>query len=144
MLSVRSGEVVSRLNQREAQMRKLLLIFVVFMTGCSGISFRGGPSKSQIKQDITSSMEACMQPLKNDNRPYAIVDAVRIASTKVYNREATVFVHVEYHWVGTPTTGQTSTVAPCNYFNGQSAKNLAQPTLIYRPSGSDWKLIEIR
>lgn len=125
-------------------MRKVLLIFVALLAGCSGISFRGGPSKAQIKQDITSSLETCMQPLKNDKRPYAVVDAIKIASTKIYNREATVFVRVEYHWTATPASGQNFTAAPCNYFNGQSVKNLAQPTLIYRPSGSDWKLTEIR
>jgi hypothetical protein len=125
-------------------MRKLLPIFVVFLAGCSAISFRGGPSKSQIKEDIASSLETCMQPLKSGNRPYAVVDSVKIASTKIYNREATVLARVEYHWVGTPTTAETFTVPPCNYFNSQAIKNIAQPTLIYRPSGSDWKLMEIR
>ena len=124
-------------------MRKLPIIFLVFLTGC-GISFRGGPSKAQIKQDITSSIETCMQPLKNENRPYAVVDSVKIVDTKIYNREATVPVRVQYHWVGTPATAETSAAPPCNYFNGQSTQNLAQPTLVYKLSGSDWKLVEIR
>lgn len=125
-------------------MKKLLLMVLVYLAGCSAISFRGGPSKAQVKQDITSSAETCMQPLKNENRPYAVVDAVKITSTKIYNREATVIARIEYHWVGTPTTAETITVPPCNYFNNQSTKNMAQPTLIYRLSDSDWKLAEIR
>jgi len=126
-------------------MEKLMLAFVIFLTSCSSITFRGGPSKAQVKQDITSSMEeACMQTVKNANRPYAAVDDIRIESTKVYNNEATVQVRVEYHWVGTPTVGETFTEAPCNYFNKQTTKNLAEPTLIYKTSDSNWKLAEIR
>jgi hypothetical protein len=125
-------------------MRKLLLIFSVVLTGCSGISFRGGPSKPQINEDIMSSTATCMQPLKNENRPYAVVDSVKIAGTKIYGGEATVPVRVEYHWIGTPTTAETFTMLPCNYFNGQSVKNVAEPTLLYKLQGSNWKLSEIR
>jgi hypothetical protein len=123
-------------------MRRLLIIFSVLLAGC-GISFRGGPSKVQIKQDVVSSMETCMQPLKNVNRAYAVVDSVKIEKTRIYNREATVLVHIEYHWVGTPTTAETFSVPPCSYFSGLSAKNIAEPTLIYKLSGSDWKLVEM-
>jgi hypothetical protein len=85
-----------------------------------------------------------MLPLKNDNRPYAVIDSAKIANAKIYNREATVLVRVEYHWVGTPAIAGTFSTPPCSYFNGQSINNLAQPTLIYRQSGSDWKFMEIR
>ena len=125
-------------------MRKLLVISLAFLAGCSSISFRGGPSKQQIKQDVTSSIETCMQLAKNDNRAYALVDSVKIASTKVYNNEATVRVSIEYHWVGTPTPADTFTAPPCSYINPQSTKTSVQPTVTYRLSGSDWKLVEIR
>jgi len=125
-------------------MRKLLVISLAFLAGCSSITFRGGPSKQQIKQDVTSSIETCMQLAKNDHRAYALVDSVKIASTKIYNNEATVRVSIEYHWVGTPTPADTFTAPPCTYINPQSSKTSAQPTMTYRLSGSDWKLIEIR
>jgi len=125
-------------------MRKLLVISLAFLAGCSSIRFRGGPSKQQIKQDVTSSIETCMQLAKNDNRAYALVDSVKIASTKIYNNEATVRVSIEYHWVGTPTPADAFTAPPCTYINPQSTKTSAQPTVTYRFSGSDWKLIEIR
>jgi hypothetical protein len=67
---------------------------------------------TQIKQDVTSSIETCMQLAKNDNRAYALVDSVKIASTKIYNNEATVRVSIEYHWVGTPTPADTFTAPP--------------------------------
>ena len=125
-------------------MRKLLVISLAFLAGCSSITFRGGPSKQQIKQDVTSSIETCMQLAKNDHRAYVLVDSVKIASTKIYNNEATVRVSIEYHWVGTPTRADTFTAPPCTYINPQSTKTSAQPTMTYRLSGSDWKLIEIR
>jgi hypothetical protein len=125
-------------------MRKLLVISLTFLAGCSSFSFRGGPSKQQIKQDVTSSIETCMQLAKNSNRAYALVDSVNIASTKVYNNEATVHVSIEYHWVGTPTPADTFTTPPCTYINPQSTKTSVQPTVTYRHSGSDWKFIEIR
>ena len=125
-------------------MRKLLVISLVFLAGCSSFSFRGGPSKQQIKQDVTSSIETCMQLAKNSNRAYALADSVKIASTKVYNNEATVHVSIEYHWVGTPTPADTFPAPPCTYIDPQSTKTSAQPTVTYRHSGSDWKFIEIR
>lgn len=125
-------------------MRKRLLIFLAILSGCSGISFRGGPSKTQINEDMMSSTTTCMQPLRSENRPYAVVDSMKITGTKIYGGEATVTVRVEYHWIGTPTTAETFTMVPCNLFNGQSAKNVAEPTLIYKQQGSNWKLSEIR
>ena len=125
-------------------MRKLLVIFIAFLAGCSSITFRGGPSKEQIKQDVTSSIETCMQLAKNGNRAYALVDSVKIASTKIYNKEAIVRVSIEYHWVGTPTPADTFTELPCTYINPGSTKTSAQPTMTYRLFGSDWKLSEIR
>jgi hypothetical protein len=125
-------------------MRKPLVISIAFLAGCSSITFRGGPSKQQIKQDVTSAVETCMQLAKNGNRAYALVDSVKISSTKTYNNEATVRVSIEYHWVGTPTPADTFTAPPCIYINPQSTKTSAQPTMTYRLSGSDWKLIEIR
>ena len=124
-------------------MRKFPLLFFALLAGCSAISFRGGPAKSQIKKDLASSFESCMQPLRNANQPYAVIDAMKITSTKIYNNEATVLVRVEYHWPGTPASTATFPAPPCSYFNAQSAKNLAQPRLIYRLSGSNWKLAEI-
>jgi hypothetical protein len=85
---------------------------------------------------------ACMQSLKTDNQPYAMVDDIEIESTKVYNNEATVRASVEYHWIGTPVKAFTD--KPCNYFNGQTTKSVAEPTLIYRISESNWKLAELR
>jgi hypothetical protein len=128
-------------------MRKPLVIFFIFfpfLVGCSSFSFRGGPSEQQIKQDVTSSIETCMQLAKNSNRAYALVDSVKIADTKVYNNEATVRVSIEYHWVGTPTPADTFPAPPCTYINPQSTKTSAQPTVTYKHSGSDWKFIEIR
>jgi hypothetical protein len=125
-------------------MRKLLAISLAFLAGCSSFSFRGGPSNQQIKQDVTSSIETCMQLAKNSNHAYALVDSVKIADTKVYNNEATVRVSIEYHWVGTPTPADTFSAPPCTYINPQSTKTSAQPTVTYKHSGSDWKFIEIR
>jgi hypothetical protein len=84
-------------------------VAILLLAGCSAVTFRGGPSKSQIKQDIASSMEqACMQPLKTNKEPYAVIDNVKFDSTKVYNNEATVHVIIEYHWLGgAPKLGQT-------------------------------------
>lgn len=124
-------------------MCKLMVISLAFLAGCSSITFRGGPSKQQIKQDVTSSIATCMQLAKNDSRAYALVDSVKIDSTKIYNNEATVRVSIEYHWVGTPKPTDTFTAPPCTYINPQSTKTSAQPTVTYRLSGSDWKLIEI-
>lgn len=125
-------------------MRKVLILSLVVVGGCSSISFRGGPSKQQIKQDVTSSIETCMQLAKNGNRPYAMVDSVKIASTKIYNNEATVQVNIAYHWVGTPTAADTFPAPPCTSFNPQAAKTVAQPMVVYRLTGSDWKLVEFR
>ena len=44
-------------------MRKLPIIFLVFLTGC-GISFRGGPSKAQIKQDNVVDRDLYAAPEK--------------------------------------------------------------------------------
>jgi len=125
-------------------MRKFPLLFLAFLVGCSAISFRGGPATSQIKQDIASSFDSCMQPLKNANQPYAVLDTIKITSTKIYNNEATVLLRVEYHWLGSPASIPAFPAPPCNYFNAPSVGNSPQPKLIYRMSGSDWKLAEIR
>ena len=85
-----------------------------------------------------------MQPLRSDNRPYAKIDATKVQSTKVYNNEATVQARIEYHWIGTPPTEKAFPDKPCSYFNGLSDKNVAEPTLVYRISDSNWKLAEIR
>ncbi len=125
-------------------MRNLLLLSLSFLAGCSSISFRGGPAKQQIKQDVTSSVETCMQLAKNGSRPYAQVDSVKITSTKIYNNEATVHVDIAYHWVGTPASTDTFDAVPCTYFKPDAKKNLVQPIVISRPAGNDWKLVEFR
>ena len=83
-----------------------------------------------------------MQPLKNENRPYAVVEP-KNCRHKNLQPGGHGTVRVQYHWVGTPATAETSAAPPCNYFNDQSTQNLAQPTLVYKLSGSDWKLVEI-
>ena len=117
---------------------------VYFLVGC-GMTVSQGPSDSQVRQDIDSGMDQrCMKSLREGHRPYAVIDAVKIAGTKIENNEATVLVGVEYHWVTTPTMMESFGGPPCTYFNGSHIKDMAQPTLTYRKYGSDWKLVAIK